>query len=91
MFVKLLDNLKFDYPFYVTNDIVCILKTDLALDLGFKPFELVHPDLSSKLKKGLQNNFIRVNVYFESLEVRTITQKAKYNVSLYIYLKKIYC
>ena len=38
-------------------------------------------DSRQQVRKEIQEDFTSVNIYFESLNVQTISQKAKYNVS----------
>ena len=53
---------------------------DLALDLGVDG-ETIHGEGGEQVKAWIQQNYLKVDVYYKSLNVRRVRQSALYSVS----------
>ncbi len=58
-------------------------KTDFALALDFDPEEVFDTYYNAKLKSEIQGNYMKIDVYFQTLNVREIVQKKKYSADTF--------
>ncbi len=52
------------------------------MDLGYDRIKVFDAFYNEKLKAEIQHNYLKVNIYFQTLNVREIEQTPKYSVSL---------
>ena len=72
---------EFKYSFNLL-DIFKILQYDLAIDLGYSRSELEgNPIKQAEAKIKVQQDYARVDVYFQTLNVKSIVQTPTYPVS----------
>ncbi len=54
-------------------------QTDLALELGFDEDEVYDTGTNEVFKDRIQQNYLKVDVYFQTLNVREVKQSKKYS------------
>ncbi len=61
-------------------------KSDLAIDAGYdQEYIEARGPKATEIKEKVQEEFVKLEVYFQSLNVQTITQTAKYTVRKFVH------
>jgi len=66
--------------FYWQASIKPHFKSDLALSMGYDVADLQQDVIRDLIKAEIQEDFLKVDVYFETLNVRRIVETKKYTV-----------
>ena len=57
------------------------LQVDLAIDFGYEITDETEMPLLDAIQKSIQQDYTRVEIYFQTLNVKSILQSALYPVS----------
>ncbi len=64
------------------------LQRDFAYDMGVSAEKLNNPKIREALKEDIQKDFAKATVYYQTLNVQTISQEPKYSVRLSMTIDK---